>query len=225
MVGCALLLFFVYLHVLSARTGLALTYLFLASYVIYYISGFRGQTILIAIAIALIALASWLVLPTLQNRIRYNLYDLSHIQHHTYRSGTSDGNRLISLKAGCSIIGMHPFGVGAGDVRAAANAWYSEHVPTMQDSDKIYPSSEWIVYGMMAGWPGIVLFTLIILYPVFLKEMASRFFWVSLCLLAGLSFVIETSLEIQYGVFIYSFVLLWWWKWLTFEKQITLKHD
>jgi hypothetical protein len=84
----------------------------------------------------------------------------------------------------------------------------------MKETDKLYPSSEWIVYGGMAGWPGVILFTAIILFPLSIRYIRHRFFWIMLHVTAMLGFTVETSLEMQHGVFIYAFFVLWWWKWL-----------
>lgn len=219
------LLFAVYLHILSARTGLLILYVFTICFLVYSLRARAQQAIWVVITLLMVAVASWSLLPTLKNRVRYNLYDLQLVNSGEYHSGMSDANRIISLKAGWQLLKENPFGLGAGDVLPAINNWYDSNMPAMHEWDRIYPSSEWFVYGLFAGWPGIVLFSLVMLYPLFIKNIANRFFWVMMTASAGLSFVIETSLERQHGVFIYAFVLLWWWKWLTFEKQVTLKHD
>lgn len=216
--GAMIILFVFYLHILSARTGLVLVYCILLSFIFFRISQNRKQTIKIAFLLGVLIIGSWFLLPTLKNRIRYNRYDLMQIRQNSYLSGTSDGNRLMSLKAGWDILKNNPWGIGAGDIRKETNQWYDVHVKEMKETDKIYPSSEWMVYGNMAGWAGILLFTMVMIYPLCIKNIRHRFFWILLNLIAGLSFVIETSLEIQYGVFIYAFIMLWWWKWLKFEK-------
>ena len=214
----AIALLVVYLHVLSARTGLVLLYLMATGYLVYQFKVNKIIALTLFGIVLVLSSVAWLLFPTLQNRLRYNIYDISHIRDESYRTGLSDANRIYSLKAGWHILQLHPLGIGAGDIPVEMNKWYRENIPGMQESDKLYPSSEWMVYGNMAGWPGVILFTLVIIFPLFLKDIQYRFFWIALNIAAGLSFVIETSLEIQYGVFIYVFFLLWWWKWLRFEK-------
>lgn len=210
----------VYLHVLSARTGLAMVYLFVFCYAIYRLRYNIRISFFIIAALFVILLAGRVCFPTFQNRIRYNLYDLSFVMKNEYRSGTSDGNRVASLKAGWALLREHPVaGVGAGDIWRETGVWYDEHVKGIKETDKLFPSNEWLVHGCMAGWPGIILFSCIIFLPFFIKNISYRFFWVMFHLLAILTFLVETSLETQYGIFIYIFFSLCWWKWHCFEKN------
>jgi O-antigen ligase len=216
----ALLLFFVlYIHVLSARTGLILTYLFLFCWTINMVIQQGKSWFIILAGVVIVSVASWYLFPTLQNRLRYNRYDLSFVLTETYLPGTSDGNRALSIKAGRHTLQQHPWaGVGAGDVWDTTRKWYATHVQGMLPADQLYPSSEWLVYGNIAGWPGLILFTICMLIPLCIK-IPNRFFLVMLQSMAAMGFLIETSLEIQYGVFIYAFTILWWWKWLQAESK------
>lgn len=204
----------VYLHILSARTGLVILYVVGLAFALYKAKQ-KPRISLLVIGVLIIALLiGWFCFPTFQNRIKYNLYDISFVVKNKYMSGTSDGNRVISLKAGWQILQDNPWlGVGAGDLRNETDHWYDAHVTGIKETDKLYPSSEWMVYGGMAGWPGILLFTAIIFFPLCIKNIRYRFFWGLLHVAAIMGFLIETSLEIQYGVFIYVFFVLWWWKW------------
>ena len=107
----------------------------------------------------------------------------------------------------------HPGGVGAGDIKAEADQWYFENVPGMLDSDKLYPSSEWLMHGAMAGWAGVILFTVIMLLPFFIRQIAHGLYWRTLHLVIILSLLFDTGLGMQIGVFLYSFFVLCFWKW------------
>lgn len=219
-----LLLFFVsYIHVLSARTGLVLTYFFLFGWGIYMIVQKGKAWFFVLASVLVVGIISWFFFPTLQNRIRYNKYDLSFVRSQTYLPGTSDGNRALSIKAGWHTLQQYPWaGVGAGDVWDTTRQWYDIHVPGMLKTDQLFPSSEWLVYGNIAGWPGLILFTVCMLIPLFIKT-PYRFYMLLLQSMAAIGFLIETSLEIQYGVFIYVFTILWWWKWLRAESKLISK--
>jgi hypothetical protein len=116
------------------------------------------------------------------------------------------------MKAGKEMIAEHPFGVGAGDIRIVTTAWYRDHLSGWTSEQFIYPSSEWLMHGGMAGWPAMLILTGIVAYPFFLKQIRRRFFFC--CFLAGsfTTFLIDTSLGVQLGIFPYCFILLGWWK-------------
>jgi hypothetical protein len=215
-----LLLLVIYLHVLSARTGLVLVYFFFLCFAFYVAIQKRIYFFITLAALIVLAVTSWWSFPTLRNRIKYVVYDFSFLKNNNTTPGTSDANRLISLNAGWYILRENPLvGVGAGDVKDETNKWYVANVPGMLERDKLFPSSEWIVYGDMAGWPGVLLFTTIIILPFFVKQIRYRFFWIMLAAMGICSIMAETSLEIQFGIFIYCFTILWWWKWLKLQKE------
>ena len=90
--------------------------------------------------------------------------------------------------------------------------WYNLNAPAIHPSDQIYPSSEWLLYGDSAGWTGIILFTIIMLIPLFEKNIKERFFWFVLNIISAFSLLFDVGLETQFGVFIYSFLILTLWK-------------
>jgi O-antigen ligase len=217
--------FIIYMHVLSARTGLVGLYIFILAGIIRTIQDFKKNRWILTgtIILLLMPLAAWYFLPTFQNRFRYILYDFSFIRQQTYLPGSNDGSRMFSLRAGWEILKDHPAGVGSGDVVASANAWYNSHLPYMIETDKLYPSSEWLLYGDAAGWVGLILFTALMLIPFFEKTNLP-FFWMIMNLIAGFSFLFDIGLESQYGVFIYAMLVLLMWKVVKRDKSIVKRE-
>ncbi|HEX6335127.1 MAG TPA: O-antigen ligase family protein [Flavisolibacter sp.] len=219
LMGAAALWLAAYLHILSARTGLLTFYMVVIIYSLWLLFTNRHRKLAAAgiVLLVLLPLLAWMVLPTFRNRIRYMLYDISHVRAQTYLPGSNDGNRIMSLRAGWNILAEHPFGVGAGDVKGEAYRWYDRNIPGILQSDKIEPSSEWLIYGDAAGWPAVLLFTIIMLIPLLLKNIRHRVFWIALNITAAFSFLFDIGLEGQYGVFLYVLLVAWWWKWFTDE--------
>jgi len=209
-----LALLIVYLHILSARTGLISLYIFLVLALFYMVFKHNKTRLFIVLPILILAMpvAAWFLFPTFQNRIRYNLYDLSNIRENKYTAGANDGNRLLSLKAGWNVLDQHPFGVGA-DVVKKTYDWYDINVPQMPPAEKLFPSSEPLMYAGFAGWIGLVLFFITMVLPFFEPVEKNYFFWVVLNFIMAFSFLFDIGLEAQFGVFIYAFTVLWWWKW------------
>jgi hypothetical protein len=209
-----------YLHILAARTGLLSFYLVLviaAFYVVAAKLNLKYGIILICIVL-LLPLIAWFTLPTFSNRIRYMLYDFEYVKDGGYLPGGNDAMRVISMKAGLNIMRESPLtGVGFGDIKTATNKWYNNNYPGMNAADKILPSSEFIIYGAGAGWPGLLLITLVLFIPFFTR-VTERLPWILLNATAAFSLVADIGLEVQVGVFLYAFIVLWWWKWLSEEK-------
>jgi O-antigen ligase len=205
----------VYLHLLSARTGLFSLYIIVFYFLVRFLfvnRSLKHALISIAVLIILPTLA-WFFIPSFQNRIAYFKYDISYVKRAEYLPGANDGNRFLSIRAGLAVLNEHPFGVGAGDVENEIFDWYQNNVPGMLETDKIYPASEFLIYGLIAGWPGIIAFTAIMLLPLFVINLRNRFFWICLNSTAAFSFMFDVGLEVQYGIFCYAIIVLCWWKW------------
>ncbi len=81
----------------------------------------------------------------------------------------------------------------------------------MPETDKILPGSEWMIYGAGAGWPGLLLFSLVMLIPFF-TPVSEKLPWLLLNVTAAFSFLFDIGLEVQFGVFAYAFMVLLNWK-------------
>ena len=206
--------FIFYLHLLSARTGLICFYMFLFLFFIDYIrrpGKSKWMLLLLAFSV-LLPVVSWFSLPTLRNRFYYNRYDYSYFSNGRYLPGSSDGSRMISIKAGWNILTTHPFGVGFGDIQDQSNEWYEKNIPGIVASDKIYPGSEWLMYGAGAGWPAFFIVTAVLFYPLLFIRFKNNFFWVAVNVSVLINFLIDIPLTTQIGVFCYAFAVLCVWK-------------
>ncbi len=212
----------VFLHLLAARTGLFCFYIILlvaAGWFIYKKMQWRYAVSLLILLFAL-PVAAYRLMPTFQNRVKYFKYDLGYFKETKYLPGANDAVRVISLKAGYGIIKENPGGgVGFGDVFSETKKWYNTHYPKMAERDQIYPSSEWLIYGAAGGIPGLIIFSLVMLIPFFIRTHTGLA-WRILNLMAAASFLFDIGLEVQFGVFIYAFVILCWWKYPRHSKKV-----
>jgi hypothetical protein len=210
---------FIYLHVLAVRTGLVCFYLGAFVFVLWLLSQHKRKNLFLSILVFLLPVAAYFIFPTFRNKIRYVKYDLSFVQKNIYVPGSSDGNRLASVKAGWALLKQEPFaGVGFGDIKKEAGKFYKNNYPQMSTSDKILPSSEWMIYGSGTGWWGVGFFSLVMLVPFVIKGLRKNIFWILLNIFIAISYLFDIGLEVQYGVFIHAFVLLWWYKWLQLNE-------
>jgi O-antigen ligase len=210
----------IYLHVLAVRTGLISFYIILFGLITWaFISQKRrGPALSLLMILLLLPMAAYLVFPSFRNRISYMRYDFSYFRDARYLPGANDAVRLISMRTGWELMKDAPLtGVGFGDIDEESRKKYAAEYPSMLERDKILPGSEWIMYGAGTGWPGFIIFTLVMTVPFFTR-VRERLCWWLMNITAAFSFVFDIGLEVQFGVFVYSFVVLWWWKWLVTEK-------
>jgi O-antigen ligase len=209
----------IYLHVLAVRTGLICFYLGVFIFLIWLLSQHKRKNFFLLVFLFFLPLTCYFIFPTFKNRIHYLTYDLSFVQKNIYLPGSSDGNRLASIKAGWELLNQSPFiGVGFGDIEQETDKFYEANFSQMSKNDKILPSSEWMIYGSGTGWLGVILFSFAILIPFFVKQLKKNVFWISLNIFIASSYLFDIGLEVQYGVFIHAFMLLWWYKGLQLKE-------
>ena len=212
-----LVIFIGYLHILAARTGLACFYLGSFFLIIWLVRHRKNNSkyFLLSILVLVLPAIAYFALPTFRNRVSYLRYDLSFVQKDVYLPGSNDGNRIASIKAGWELLLQKPLtGVGFGDIRKELDSFYDNNYPQMNEADRILPSSEWVIYGAGNGWTGFIVFSFVMLVPFFVKELRGEVTWLILSFSIPLSYLFDIGLEVQYGIFIHAFFLLWWYKWL-----------
>lgn len=206
----------IFLHILAARTGLISFYIMLAGTLIWMLVKKikPGYSITLFILLLIVPFVAWKTLPSFHNRVKYFLYEFDYFKKTNYLPGANDAVRIISIKAGWNIMMQHPVaGVGFGDVIGETKKWYGENYPQMIEADKIYSASEWMMYGAGCGLTGFIVFSFVMLIPFFIRT-SNPLLWYLINAIAAFSLLFDIGLEVQFGVFIYSFVVLWFYKWL-----------
>lgn len=206
--------FVIYLHLLAARTGLFSFYIMLCMVAVWVmIKKIRPvfAPVLFFIMIAL-PVTAYYVMPTFQNRVKYIMYDSGYFMKAHYLPGGNDAARVISLKAGWHIMQQNPlYGVGFGNIQSEADKWYQQYYPQMIERDQLFPSNEWLVYGAGCGIPGLMMFTAIMLIPLFIR-IKKRLVWWMINVTAAFSFLFDIGLEVQFGIAAYCMMVLICWK-------------
>jgi len=198
-----------YLHLLASKTGLLCLYASIVSMIFYFL--FKKETrkisLLLFAAMLTIMCAAYQLFPTLHNRVQYVVYDFSNYSNGIIETGSSDGARVLSMKAGWFITKKHPFaGVGFGDLKNEINHWHEQFHPNTLDYERFIPTNEWLIYAAASGVIGAILFSIgiILLQPFFsLKNIFSFCLMISLLI----PLVTDDSLEGQYGIAIFSLVI------------------
>jgi hypothetical protein len=205
-----LVFFAVYLHILSAKTGIIGFYLINLVILFYRL---RTRKILLTTLLALLIclpIAAYYVFPTFQNKVKFIKWDYQNYSEGNYVEGLPDAARILSFRVGLYIITSHPVaGVGFGDIYNETNKWYNNNAAFLKEYERLYPSNEWLMHGCGAGIPAVIIFTVVVLFPLFISTHNKSFLWTGFHLLALFNFLYESSLGVQYGVFLYSFFCMW----------------
>jgi O-antigen ligase len=221
-VSLAVIAFFliVFLHILAVRTGLISLYIMMVGTALWL--AFKKMKWIYAVGLVLLIMVlpfiAYKTAPTFQNRVKYISYDFDYFIAGNYWPSSNDATRVASLRAGWKVMNSAPIrGVGAGDVLAQTKKYYEVEYPGMVEPDKIIPSSEWMIYGAATGWPGFLLFSLVMVIP-FLVSSKNKLVWWLLNATAAFSFIFDIGLEVQFGVFLYGFTILYCYHWLNAKK-------
>lgn len=198
----------VYLHWLSAKSGLVALYGMAFFAIAYFMvqAKYRKPALMALLFFTALPVLMYQVSTPFKNKIGYFLYSLEQMQNNQVQAQVSDEGRLISYRFALQHIQAHPLiGVGLGDVYDTMQADYQQHVGGNQAGPSLLPHNQFLMSAMSAG-----LFTIPIwLWTLFLlwKEegqgkIMRRFFW-------GLVFfamMIEPLFETQYGVSVFLVV-------------------
>ncbi len=204
--------FVVFLHILGAKTGFIGCYFILLPLLIWqlFAAGKKTIALLVIASACLLPIVSYHMLPTFKTRVHYILYDRENWLQGNINGNFSDGNRLLSMQSGWHVF-QHNWltGVGYGDIRTETDKWYNAYAPAVT-AERYLPLNQWLTSGSGAGIIALLLFTVVILLPVFTKDWQKNkqafFFFVYM----NLIFMFETTIDEQFGIFIFCFFTLYW---------------
>ncbi|MBK8372116.1 MAG: O-antigen ligase family protein [Saprospiraceae bacterium] len=169
---------FLFLFVLSSKTGLITLYLTTLVLIGGYIFTMdRRKAFLITGSIIMIPVIAYFVFPSFQNRIEFIKYDYYHFVRKEYKQGQSDALRMYSLEGGVELIGRHPVkGFGFSEIQKEMNQWYSINKPFLKKSDYFLPSSEIVLYWASCGIFGLIVILSFVFVPLW-EYRKNVFFW------------------------------------------------
>lgn len=200
------LFFFIALHILAVRSGLATSYILLIVYCCFRAVRRKEWTLLIIPGYLGIMVLVALQLPFIQSEIYYSreatLKSKTENHSHLY----SDGDRRQSILSGIAIAKDHLWlGVGAGDL---LHVMEEEMKGTEYNKKVILPHNQYLTYWLASGIVGLALFVFSLMGCFFwAKFWKSSFLWVHFVLIL-LSMLVENTMESALGVAIMIYPLL-----------------
>lgn len=213
--GITIGLLSVYLHLLSAKSGLLAWYVFIVCWILYMVlkkNKWIGLGMIILFAT--FSILAWKYIPTFRQRMGYVQYTYQMYKQGERTGNYSDMGRIISDDIAVKLIKEHPIkGVGAGDILEEMGNGYDRWYPQVKEEQRLFPHNQFLSSAVGCGIPSLIVLIVLVFYPMFyIKKNRQGFFaFVVSCMLL-IPLLVEPFLEIQFGVFVYLFFLLWIWR-------------
>ncbi len=213
LITIAVVFFIIYLHVLAVKSGLIIFYLSIILYAIY-LSTKKKKIVSISIIVGLICLllGAYNTLPSFRHKAGYLKYTYEeYFQRGHMSADFSDMGRIISYEVAWVVIKQNPIiGVGAGDMMEDMKNVYHQQKPSVNDDQILLPHNQMMVNSLAGGLVCLSLFWAWLFYPLkTIKKNRSGYFTLICWIILLIPLMVEPFLEIQFGVFVYLFCLLW----------------
>jgi len=200
---------YIFIHVLSVRSGLFSLYAALFFALVRYIwlskkwlAGFAAFSVLVG--------GLWIAsetVPSLKMRIAYMKYDWDRFNTKDDGYLYSDAVRWISLQSGYRLWQQNPvLGTGAGDLLAETKRITAEMYPTYAQEPRL-PHNQFLFIMASTGLMGLIISLLAFLGPIYMGR--KNFLFLAFQVMALASFLIECTIENAIGVAWFLFYALW----------------
>ncbi len=200
---------FVFIHVLSVRSGLFSLYAALLFALVRYVwlskkwlAGFAALCVLLG--------GLWIAsetVPSLKMRIAYMKYDWERFSTQNDGHLYSDAARWVSLQSGWRLWQQNPLlGTGAGDLLSETKRITAELFPSYSQEPRL-PHNEFLFIMASTGLFGLMLSLLAFFWPIYVGR--KKFLFLTFQIMALASFLIECTIENAIGVAWWLFYSLW----------------
>ncbi len=213
-VGITMSLLAAYMHILAAKSGLITLYVFVVAWCIYYtITEKKVAGLAVLFGVFVLGVVAVNFVPTLKKRFEYTLMNYQIFKNHDKVSVYGDVNRIISYKLAVELIRENPMaGVGVGNMEHRMQERYAKYYPETTDVNRLLPHNQFLVAGLGAGIPCMLLFLIWAIFPVTrIRRNRESFFFAVVWFLLFFQLLIEPVLEVHFGVFVYLFFMLLQW--------------
>lgn len=204
---------FIFVHVLSVRTGMAVLYATLFLLILRYIVKTRRYRLGAGMLVAMLAFPflAYQTIPSLRAKVDYVKYDLFMYRHGHTDQQLSDAGRWVSLQIGSEVFNSAPLtGVGVANLKKEVHERYAEQYPELPVEERKIPHNQFLSMFGAGGIIGGLLFTGIFFFPLFYQKNYQHWLLLGLYMIVGLSFMVENTIENAMGVgfFLYYVLLL-----------------
>jgi O-antigen ligase len=207
----AMLLLFLFQHLLAVRSGIVTMYTAgLAG--LLWLGWFQKKWRLAlgaAVGSVAIGVMCLLLFPTLQNKVENTRTDAAQIRSVQAANNYSMTARVYSYQAAWSIIQKHPL-LGVSKVRLADEMAqeYSYRFPEIEPSRYVLPHNQFIYNLAAYGVLGLLVFVLGYYYSLWVGTRQHNVLLLLIYLIITISFMVEYTLESNIGVIVGLFFTL-----------------
>jgi O-antigen ligase len=211
--GAALVFLFLFIHILSVRSGIVGLYVVLLFSLGWYVWRTRrwGIGLIALIILLLVPAVAMETMPSFRMRVHYMIWDW---QQYRQNSGNtySDAERMISLRVGWQLWQEHPwFGIGAGDLPTEVQRVVDAQYPQYSDAPKL-PHNQFLYILTGTGVFGLTLSLIAFFGPIAVRRYRQYYLFAAFQILIFTSFLVEYTIETAIGVAFYLFYTLWFMK-------------
>jgi O-antigen ligase len=209
----AIVLNFISLHLLSARTGLMAFYFALLLVLIRFVIRTKRYTVLAGglSLMVLTPLMAYMLVPSVKHRVNNTWEDVHRYFTGQYVGYFSISERFETWKVAIHIFGEHPvFGVGEGDLNRHIEAGYRINDTRLMRNEYLPNCHNQYIETMAAhGLPGIIVFVALLwlLWKKVKTLPRNNYLWLCFCAITTASFLVESLLERQLGLAFFLFFL------------------
>ncbi len=160
---------------------------------------------------ALICLTTYKLVPTIQQKINYTIYDWQMFNPKVYTADFSDGaRRNINRIAWEMITIKHQSNIGWSNIPPILQENFHQQYPT-KILEYGWPFNQYLFWVIGGGWWTLILFLIWFLYPALSGWKKSNNSLLSWTFVIAVSCLVECTLNYQYGVFLHAFVIFLLW--------------
>jgi O-antigen ligase len=207
---CAVLIF-IWLHILSSRTGLYAFYIVIPCLIIvalFFNFKIYKKLYWLIIPIIIMPIISYSFFPSFKNKIANTTEDLKATKEGGEEVNfKSMGMRLEAWKHAFTLIKQKPIlGHGAGNVERVMQQEYNNSGSELLIENRIGPHNQFLEYAIKFGILGPILLLFLLIKLIFYAFGAKNLRLVGLIVFVSIILCLESILERQQGVILFSLI-------------------
>jgi O-antigen ligase len=198
---------FIFNGIMGSRMGLVVFFILLLLGSIFLVIRHKKIWLAAVLLVLMIALPiiSYVTLPNIKMRTHEVVYEWQSYQLNQDPNGKSIAQRFVYWNIAWDIFKTAPvIGIGTGDVADAFNSYYLTHPNLLQQQYQHRAHNQWLTILLTFGILGLLLFMLVVFYPLFYKRKYLDYFYIVFFIAFALSLLTEDTLETQAGVTFYA---------------------